>query len=620
MHAVYDKMDEEKSSATAINVNIDINIIILLFGFLLIVTLLASFTAGLAFLHKKELQATQNYIGSMAFILSEQTSLAFHEIDTVIKESRNYIHCKNNPVTSEKSLHIKLHHIFEGFLQGQALLMFGPDGKMLAHSREFPTPRVNVRDRAYFKAHATHAEDSLYISRPLQNRVNGNWMISVSRRMSTPEGAFDGVVMAAIEMNYFKRLYRSLDLPSDVTIQLTRKDGTLLATYPIDDARLGTVASPGAAPSDAISASRTVSDLPLLVSITMPRKAALHRWYGLLWILCPGALAACVGIAVLTKILMYLVTKDRRQALEQKKQLEQQIHERTLSLQDILEFNKKIIDASPVGIAAYQADGQCVSANDVFSRTIDIDKSQLQEQPLDSLHILAPSGLLDRAQKTLRTGVTSNTEGSFHTASGKEIWINYQIVRFSRKQIPHLLLLVSDITERRRMEEDLRTLAFTDSLTGVNNRRRFFALAGKELERTRRTNRPFCCLSLDIDHFKRINDAHGHDQGDIALKRLADVCVEELRTNDIFGRIGGEEFSAILVETDMDAAMQVAERLRKHVERQSLPTGTTPITFTVSIGISRWQGPEDTIDSIMQRADKALYTAKNMGRNRVEKG
>jgi len=619
MYAEDPAIDDKKTSATTINVNLDINIIILVSGFLLIATLVISCIIGLIFLHDKELAGTESYLDSMTLILSEQTSLAFHEIDTVIKETRLFLH--NNPAAraSDQLLHEKLHHIFQGFLQGQALLIFGPDGKMRAHSREYPTPRINVRDRGYFKAHAQDPNDFLAISPPLKNRVNGNWMISVSRRLNTADGDFDGVVMAAIEMNYFKSLYRALKLPPEVTITLMRQDGTLLAVYPTDDTKLGANVAAETRHADAISSRRAVSDLPLVVGLSMSRKAALHRWYGLLWILCPGAVAASVGIAVLTATLMYLVRKDRRQTLRQKKYLEEQIHERTLSLQDILEFNQKIIDTSPVGIAAYQGDGPCVSVNDVFGRTIGLDKGAVLSQPLDALRVLAPGSLLDDAKKTLENGVTSNNEASFHTAAGKEIWINYQIVRFSRKHIPHLLFLLRDITERKRMEEELRTLAFTDSLTGVNNRRRFFELANKELERSKRTNRPFCCLSLDIDHFKTINDSHGHDQGDIVLKRLGDLSLEELRTNDVFGRIGGEEFSALLVETDMETSLLVAERLRKRVERQSIPTGAAPITFTISIGVSRWQ-PGDSIDTIMQRADKALYTAKHLGRNRVEHG
>jgi len=620
MYAEDNDIVEKKPSLSIINSRIDINILILLSGFLLIATLVISCIIGLVFLHNKELTETKNYLDSMSFILSEQTSLAFHEIDTVIKESRSLLATNIPNNGSSKALHEKIHNIFQGFLQGQALLVFGPDGKMLAHSREYPTPDVNVRDRDYFRAHAANPDDMLYISPPLRNRVNNNWMISVSRRWTAPNGGFGGVIMAALEMNYFKHLYLALKLPPDVTISLLRTDGILLATYPSDDARLGTVVSPTNPPAESITSLRPVGDLPLAVCLRITQKAALRRWYGLVWILCPGALAAAVGIAVLTHVLLYLVRKDRRQTLLQKKHLEQQIYERTISLQDILEFNKKIIETSPIGIAAYQHDGQCVAVNDVFSRTIEVAKEQLLAQPLDALKILQPSGLLDCAKRTLETGSTSNSEGSFQSISGKEIWINYQIVRFSRNNIGHLLFLLSDITERKRMEEDLRTLAFTDSLTGVNNRRRFFELANKELERTKRNGRPFCFLTLDIDHFKTINDSHGHDQGDIVLTKLAACCLQELRCSDIFGRIGGEEFSAILIETDTETAQIVAERLRKRIAAESIQTDDARIAFTISIGLSHWQGNDDTIDSIMQRADKALYTAKNLGRNRVENG
>ena len=613
-----DKRNNPKLSPHKTNtVNIDTNLLILFSGIFLGCILLISYILGSISLYRTEISESQDNLNRVAFILSEQTALAFHEIDTVIKESRSFIQTKTWSDTSEEALHQQLHNIFQGFLQGQALLLFGPDGKMRAHSREFPTPPVTVSDRPYFRAHADKIDDTLYIASPTRNRVNNNWMISLSRRLSTPQGDFGGVIMAAVEMNYFNQLYRALELPPEATIRLVRNDGTLLATYPLDESQLGAVVSLTTNPEDALCATYRVGDLPLAISLTIPRAVALRRWHSLVWILGPGALTAVIGIGILTGTLLFLVKKDRLKTLSQKKYLEEQIRERTFSLQDILEFNKKIIDTSPVGIGVYRYDGKCISINDVFSQTLQIDKQKLLTHTLMELKVLQPSGLLDSAAQTLQTGTTTSREGYFLTVFGKKVWIDYQIVRFSRNNINHLLLISNDITERKQMEEELRTLAFTDSLTGVNNRRRFLELAQSEIERVKRTGRPFAFLSLDIDHFKNINDTHGHDQGDIVLQRLAAICLNTLRTNDVFGRLGGEEFGAILIETTGEAAVLVAERLRTIVAGESLTTAGGSITFTISIGVSLCQGSCDSIDSIMQRADKALYAAKNQGRNRV---
>lgn len=180
-----------------------------------------------------------------------------------------------------------------------------------------------------------------------------------------------------------------------------------------------------------------------------------------------------------------------------------------------------------------------------------------------------------------------------------------------------LLLTLLDITERKRMEEELRCLAFTDALTGVNNRRRFLELAQREMERAKRYGAPFSYLTLDVDHFKSINDAYGHDQGDLVLKSLANNCLKALRDTDIFGRLGGEEFGAVLIESTAQEAMFAAARLLKAASEDRFDVEGRPVGYTVSIGVCSWREGEDSLSEIMRRADKALYEAKAQGRNRA---
>ncbi|GAB6037464.1 hypothetical protein JCM15519_20230 [Fundidesulfovibrio butyratiphilus] len=180
-----------------------------------------------------------------------------------------------------------------------------------------------------------------------------------------------------------------------------------------------------------------------------------------------------------------------------------------------------------------------------------------------------------------------------------------------------LLLTLLDITERKRMEEELRSLAFTDALTGVNNRRRFLELAHRELERAKRYGTPFSYLTLDVDHFKSINDAYGHEQGDQVLKSLASTCLKALRDTDIFGRLGGEEFGAVLIESTAQEALSAATRLLKAAAKDRQEIDGHTVGYTVSIGVCSWRNGDDALSEIMRRADKALYEAKARGRNRV---
>jgi diguanylate cyclase (GGDEF)-like protein len=177
-----------------------------------------------------------------------------------------------------------------------------------------------------------------------------------------------------------------------------------------------------------------------------------------------------------------------------------------------------------------------------------------------------------------------------------------------------------DITERRRMDDELRVLATTDFLTGLPNRREFMGRLQEEEGRLQRDiGACAAVLLLDIDHFKRINDEYGHAAGDAVLRQLADLMRDGQRKIDMLGRIGGEEFAVLLPGTDLDAAAVFAERLRLRVEQATmqLDEGVT-LGITVSIGIAAMGGKTASGDPALIRADQALYCAKRGGRNRVE--
>jgi diguanylate cyclase (GGDEF)-like protein/PAS domain S-box-containing protein len=177
-----------------------------------------------------------------------------------------------------------------------------------------------------------------------------------------------------------------------------------------------------------------------------------------------------------------------------------------------------------------------------------------------------------------------------------------------------------DISERKRAEEALRELATTDGLTGLLNRRRFLELGASELERADRFGHPASLVMFDVDHFKKVNDTRGHDAGDAVLVALARTAGDSLRAVDILGRIGGEEFAVVLPETGLDAAADVAERLRAAVAGMELSPGGAPLPVTISLGAVQSQGPAEGLDGLLKRADAALYRAKAAGRNRVERG
>ena len=182
-----------------------------------------------------------------------------------------------------------------------------------------------------------------------------------------------------------------------------------------------------------------------------------------------------------------------------------------------------------------------------------------------------------------------------------------------------LYSVIHDVTDRVRLSAEMERLATTDSLTGAANRHQFFTMAEGEFSRALRYEHPLTVFMLDIDYFKSINDTYGHNAGDAVLRALSTMVVATLRDPDVFGRLGGEEFAAVLPETDIDGGLQVAERLRDALGKLKVEVKGEMISFTASIGVSAMQPEDKLIEDVINRADEALYKAKRMGRNRVEK-
>lgn len=167
-------------------------------------------------------------------------------------------------------------------------------------------------------------------------------------------------------------------------------------------------------------------------------------------------------------------------------------------------------------------------------------------------------------------------------------------------------------------ECELQHLANTDFLTSLSNRRHFFELARHEMVRAARYESEYSLMMLDIDFFKRVNDEHGHHTGDRVLQEIAHLCSEAVRSVDIVGRLGGEEFAVFLPETGVDASMEAAERLRQRIESSTLLSDEgAAVHLTVSIGVVTRKNHQVTLDQLLNLADHALYRAKQSGRNRV---
>jgi diguanylate cyclase (GGDEF)-like protein len=171
------------------------------------------------------------------------------------------------------------------------------------------------------------------------------------------------------------------------------------------------------------------------------------------------------------------------------------------------------------------------------------------------------------------------------------------------------------VRELRSTRDHLALLASTDALTGVYSRRWWFDTAEKEFSRARRYTRTFSLLMVDLDWFKQINDTHGHEAGDRVLNQFGQMLRQICRKSDVIGRIGGEEFSVLLPETSAKAAQTLATRITEGCRDLIVDPMAAEARCSCSIGVTEVRADDERLDSVLTRADQALYTAKRAGRN-----
>ncbi len=270
-------------------------------------------------------------------------------------------------------------------------------------------------------------------------------------------------------------------------------------------------------------------------------------------------------------------------------------------------------------LMARRSDGTLLFANEAAVLSLGLDARALAEYRAadfwqDASQYGELLGELDRV------GLVRGRELRLLRANGEPLWLLASLARTELAGEPALILAFEDITRTKEREAELYSQATTDALTGMTNRRHFLALAQGEMQRAARGKQPWALLMIDLDHFKQVNDNFGHLCGDRVLKEVAAVLQKHLRSIDLLGRLGGEEFAIFLPNSEAAAAREVAERLRQAVQDGDLGAGcATGFPITISVGLFL-QGHSDTLPDLstcLARADAALYAAKAAGRNCV---
>lgn len=285
---------------------------------------------------------------------------------------------------------------------------------------------------------------------------------------------------------------------------------------------------------------------------------------------------------------------------------------------------RAIVAAAADGVIGIDASQKIVmfnrAAEAMFGRnaaqTIGEPLSVLLPQALRRKHSAQVERFHRRGEEARYMGQRSNDLRALR-ADGTQFPIAISIQQLTTEVGPLMVAHVRDISDRIALLEKHVELATRDHLTGVLNRRAFLERAAELHERWRNGRTAYTLMMLDLDHFKLVNDRHGHDIGDAALRDFAGLCESTLRQHDLFARWGGEEFVALLPGTNISAATAVAERIRARTSRyKAAPSGSIAHRQTVSIGLAR-PARGATLDDVLRDADHALYAAKTQGRNRI---
>ncbi|WP_243359977.1 sensor domain-containing diguanylate cyclase [Fundidesulfovibrio terrae] len=500
----------------------------------------------------------------------------------------------------------------------------------------------DASQRAYFQSIRQAPDpDRLYVSPPHRTTL-GVFAINVSRMIPGPSGELAGVVTATLDPEFFFPLLTSvLDTP-DMRADLVHGSGDLFMTAPADETAMGkNLAQPGSFFTQhresgrganvfsgrlhstgeyRMLAVRTIQppalklDTPLVVGISRGMSGVFASWRReAFWqggLFCAAVLLSVLGMAGYQK-------RQRTHARE--------MADATRNLAENERFIRTITDNIPGMVAYWGRDLRCVYANPAYFEWF--GKSREEMQGIHARDLLGEE--LYRKNEAYLMSVLEGEPQTFERTlvkpdGSRRYTLNRYIPDFEEGQVRGFFVLASDVTELKNTQTELERrireldiLAYTDHLTGLANRRHFLARAQEEVGRSTRYGQPLVFLMLDIDSFKDVNDAHGHDAGDAVLTSLAETMRAELRATDLTGRLGGEEFGVLLIQTGFNEGLAIAERLRQAFEHICLESRLGALCFTVSIGLAVFHGSEDSLEKLMKRADLALYKAKAAGRNQV---
>lgn len=604
---------------------------LLLLGVLVLMSMLAW---QLRQSYESAVQRVMDSAGNLSVTLHGQLTAAMRRIDSNLANIASQLPARSLAVAAgpaeRKRLHLILRRYAENFPEVSGFFVWTPEGDLVATSDSIAPEHISIADRPGYLELRKNPLAPITFSDAIVSRYNGQRTVAVYAPLRDARGRLLAVVTATLSINRIVRSLETLQLPPGSVIFMRRSDNhKLVLRYPHLDSEVNkTVRNPiqrrideghtsGRERFDAVTDGlarlygfRKLDGYPYYVVVGLSEDGALASWR-------QSAQLVVAGLVVLGAALFALIWYMGR--------VERQ---RVAAQQDAAmahELLQEAINSISAGITIYDSQDRMVACNEAHLRIFEGIRDTIQ--PGRTFEEITRAGV-ERGEfpeaaengagwlaKRLRQH--QQADGQPHELALRDgRWI-----QFSEHRTPKGYTVGSriDITDRKRLEEELREQASTDALTGLPNRRHFRQRLDEELERVRRrTTREACLLMLDLDHFKKVNDQYGHAAGDSLLRHFADLLRQELRATDTAGRMGGEEFAVILPGSSMASALGFAQRICDRLAGRPLHFGAQQLHVTVSVGIAAIAMEDLSADAVLSRADAALYRAKNGGRNQVQ--
>ncbi|WP_298883766.1 diguanylate cyclase [uncultured Bradyrhizobium sp.] len=489
-----------------------------------------------------------------------------------------------------------------------------------------------LSDDAFFRHHQLSPKRDAYIGHPVKSLVDGEWVVTLSRRFNKPDGSFGGVVLAAIGSRYLSHFYEQFEIGRNSSVTLMYGDGLIIARNPNNEKFVGRnigdtplfrdpslQRSNGAhqftSPLDGaerVSFYKRSGRYPLVLLATVDKDELLAPWRAAAISRMLYVLALVMLIAIIGAVLVRQLQRGQRMAAAL---IEKEAHFRLLA------------EGSSDMVTRIGLDERLRYVSPSSNRVVGWRPNQLIGtealagiHPEDRPHVQAIVDAMKRGDAEEARVTYRNVH-----RQKSEVWLE-STMRVTRREdgtVDGVVAISRDITEQKQLETRLETLAIEDSLTGLANRRRFDERLKEEWARAYRDRSSLGLLMIDVDHFKAYNDEYGHPAGDACLRVVAKTIAAEVqRIGDLAARYGGEEFAMLLPNTDAAGCARVGERIRIAIRDAGLVHATNPAGqgVTVSVGGAACRPAAERTagtSSLVEAADRALYAAKDAGRDRL---